>query len=52
MAFAGPRPGTIGDSRGTDGLNVKDLPEMELKDGRVAFSRVPVLAFPDSLKTF
>ncbi|MDG7021276.1 MAG: site-specific integrase [Nitrososphaerota archaeon] len=43
MAFAGLRPGTIGDSRGTDGLKVKDLPEMEVRDGRVAFSKIPTL---------
>jgi len=43
MAFAGLRPGTMGDSRGLDGLKVKDLPEMEVKDGRVAFSKVPTL---------
>lgn len=43
MAFAGLRPGTMGDSRGGDGLKVKDLPEMEVRDGRVAFSKVPTL---------
>jgi hypothetical protein len=52
MAFAGLRPGTIGDSRGLDGLKVKDLPEMEVRDGRIAHSKVPVLAFTDSLKSF
>jgi len=43
MAFAGLRPGTIGDSRGSDGLKVKDLPEMEVRDGKVAFAKVPTL---------
>jgi len=43
MAFAGLRPATIGDSRGVDGLKVKDLPEIEVRDGKVTFPKVPTL---------
>ncbi len=43
MAFSGLRPATLGDAQGRDGLKVKDLPEMEIKDGKVTFSKVPTL---------
>jgi integrase len=44
MAFSGLRPATIGDAQGLDGLKVKDLPEMEVKEGRrVSFAKVPSL---------
>ena len=43
MALSGLRPATVGDAQGLDGLKVKDLPEMEVKDGRVSFAKVPTL---------
>ncbi len=43
MAFSGLRPATIGDALGLDGLRVKDLPEMEVEDGKVAFPKIPTL---------
>ena len=43
MAFAGLRPQTLGTMRGTDGLAVKDLPEMSIEDERVTFTRVPTM---------
>ncbi|MDG6925021.1 MAG: hypothetical protein JRN09_00555 [Nitrososphaerota archaeon] len=43
MAFSGLRPATIGDALGLDGLRVKDLPEIEVKDGKVSFPKLPML---------
>ena len=43
MAFGGLRSATIGDAQGLDGLKVKDLPEMEVKEGGVTFAKVPTL---------
>lgn len=43
MAFAGLRPQSLGDMKGTDGLEVRDLPEMSVEGGRVAFSKVPTM---------
>jgi integrase len=42
-AFSGLRPATIGSADGTDGLKVGDLPELEVKDGKVAFAKVSTL---------
>lgn len=43
MAFAGVRPGVLGDFRGTDGLRVADLPELEVDGGEKSaeFAVVP-----------
>ena len=43
MAFSGLRPESIGDMRGTDGLAVKDLPEMKVDDDIVSFTRTPTM---------
>jgi integrase len=43
MAFSGLRPATIGSADGADGLKVGDLPELEVKSGKVAFAKVPTL---------
>ena len=43
IAFSGLRPETLGNLRGKDGLVVKDLPEMTIKDHRVMFARVPTM---------
>lgn len=41
MAFAGCREMVLGNYDGSDGLRVKDLPEMTIQDGVVSFQRVP-----------
>jgi len=43
MAFSGTRPMTLGNKDGTDGLRLKDLPELQIKDGKVTFLAVPTL---------
>jgi len=43
MAFSGLRPATIGSADGLDGLKIGDLPELEVKNGKVAFAKVPAL---------
>ncbi len=40
-AFSGVRPEVLGNMRGTDGLRLKDLPDLLLRDGRALFQRVP-----------
>lgn len=42
-AFSGVRPEVLGNRKGTEGLRVKDLPELDVKDGRVVFRRVPTM---------
>jgi len=41
VSQAGLRLETLGNEFGTDGLRISDLPEMEIKDGRVEFKRIP-----------
>ncbi len=41
MAFAGLRFQSQGNFRGADGLKVGDFPELETKEGRVVFSKIP-----------
>ena len=41
IAFSGVRIEVLGDYRGIDGLRIKDLPEMEVADGRISFTKVP-----------
>jgi len=45
IAFAGLRPQTLGNATGTDGLRVKDLPEMRVEGNRVFFTKVPTMVF-------
>ena len=42
MAFSGLRPEVLGNYRGTDGLKIRDLPELEI-GSRVEFVRVPAM---------
>ena len=42
MAFSGVRPQVLGNYRGTDGLRVADIADMEIKDGTVSFVKIPV----------
>ena len=41
MSLAGLRPQVLGNDPGTDGLEVRDLPEMVIEGGRVTFSKIP-----------
>jgi len=41
MAFSGVRPEVLGDFAGSDGLRMRDLPELQIVDGRVAFAKLP-----------
>jgi len=43
VAFAGLRLETLGNYEGTDGLRVRDLPEMRLAGRKVKFERAPAL---------
>lgn len=40
-AFAGLRPGVLGDFLGNDGLKVKDISDMILADNKVEFQNIP-----------
>jgi site-specific recombinase XerD len=37
------RPETLGNYKGNDGLLVKDLPELHIKDGKVEFEVIPTM---------
>ncbi len=41
VAFTGVRPEVLGTERATDGLVLRDLPDVAVKDGRVRFRRGP-----------
>jgi len=41
IAFADLRPQTLGNHDGSDGLMLKDLPELRIENGEVLFERVP-----------
>ncbi len=41
VAFTGVRPEVLGTERATDGLQLRDLPDVVVKDGRVRFRRGP-----------
>jgi integrase len=43
MAFAGFRNEVMGDYTGVDGLKIRDLPEMSIRDGKVDFNKIPTL---------
>jgi len=43
MAFAGLRPETLGNIDATDGLMIRDLPEMRVEGKTVIFERVPTM---------
>jgi len=43
IAFAGLRPQTLGNMTGTDGLTVRDLPEMRIEGENVVFLKVPTM---------
>ncbi|MHA1632247.1 MAG: site-specific integrase [Candidatus Freyarchaeota archaeon] len=43
MAHSGLRPVTLGNYRGTDGLRIKDFPEMRIEGDTVEFERIPTM---------
>jgi len=43
IAFSGLRPETLGNSRGTDGLQIRDLPELEINETEVSFTSTPTM---------
>jgi integrase len=43
MAFAGLRPQVLGNLTGTDGLQLRDLPDVEIGKDTVTFTRIPTM---------
>ncbi|MCD6537696.1 site-specific integrase [Candidatus Bathyarchaeota archaeon] len=43
MAHSGLRPVTLGNYRGTDGLRIRDFPEMRIEGDSVEFERIPTM---------
>ena len=43
MTFADLRPESLGNHDGSDGLTLKDLPELRIEKGEVIFQRVPTM---------
>ena len=43
MAQAGLRPETLGNENGSDGLRIRDLPELKIENGKVTFTRTPTI---------
>lgn len=43
VAFTGVRPGVLGNFKGTDGLQIRDLPELTYEDGHIVFSQSPTV---------
>ena len=43
MAFGDLRPETIGNYDGTDGLRLKDFPELKIQNGKVTFEKIPTM---------
>lgn len=43
VSFGGVRPEVLGNFHGADGLRIRDMPEMRVDDGHVAFAKVPAI---------
>ena len=43
IAFADLRPEVLGNHDGSDGLTLKDLPEMKISEGKVTFEKTPTV---------
>ncbi len=43
MAFSGLRPETLANMNGTDGLRLKDLPEIRIEGNDVIFTKIPTM---------
>jgi hypothetical protein len=48
MAYSGLRPQVLGNRRGRNGLQVRDLPEMVIDGGEVSFKKIPTRVFVGS----
>ena len=43
MSFSGLRPQVLGDYAGNDGLELRDMPELEISEGQAEFMKIPTL---------
>jgi hypothetical protein len=43
MTFGNLRPESIGNYDGSDGLTLKDFPELKIEDGQVGFEKIPTM---------
>jgi hypothetical protein len=43
MAFSGLRPQVLGDYTGVDGLELRDLPELEIKEEQLEYTKIPTM---------
>jgi len=43
IAFSDLRPQSIGNRNGSDGLRLRDLPELKLESGQVVFEKIPTM---------
>jgi hypothetical protein len=43
IAFADLRPHSLGNHDGSDGLTLRDLPELEIEQGKVVFGKMPTM---------
>jgi hypothetical protein len=43
IAFADLRPHTLGNHNGSDGLTLRDLPELRVENGKISFDRFPTM---------
>jgi hypothetical protein len=43
MSFTGLRPQVLGDEKGVDGLEIRDLPEVEIRDKEIVFNKIPTM---------
>jgi len=43
MAFADLRPEALGNYDGSDGLRLKDLPELRIENGQIIFDKIPTM---------
>lgn len=49
IAFADLRPETIGNYNGSDGLKLRDLPEVKIENNQVIFDKIPTMIIVRSL---
>jgi site-specific recombinase XerD len=49
IAFADLRPHTLGNYNGSDGLTLRDFPELRIENGQVSFERVPTMVLVRSI---
>jgi hypothetical protein len=43
ITHAGLRPESLGNSDGSDGLRIRDFPEMKIVEGKVTFLKIPLM---------